>query len=829
MNKSRFLLGLLLAAAATMPAAADQLTPQQAMDRAIQTGSTHMRAPGVAMRHVYTGLNAGNATYYVFSNTSSEGFCVLAADDVVESAVLGYSDNGSFDPLNIPAPLQYWLECYNAQIGDMIGGARAARICAAPQKATRHDVAPITATKWNQESPYNDLCPLKQNKRSYSGCVATAMAQAMKVYNWPVTGMGSNAYTPNTGVGQQAVNFANSTYDWDNMLDVYDSKATAAQKNAVAKLMYDCGVSVNMAYDITASGASSTAIPGALVNYFKYDKSIQELRRQFYYLDEWIDIIYGEVSEGRPVVMGGSSATGGHAFVIDGFQADGDFFHLNWGWGGMSDGYFKIMGLDPESQGIGGSSAGYNIYQMITIGIQPAKTDSEVIPYMGTNTDFTTKTASYVPSSANYVQFLQGSNDQGIFNYCYQTMYIEIGVKLVNQTTGEVTYLGEGNERSVKLNGGFSSYPIRSDKFPTSGTYTVTPAFKYNGKWYDALVPVNMKRALKLVATSGKLTFTPITSAGSAAISQVKVPTTLYQNRPFELSFKVKALNNEYYESAYLMVISGSSLVAMIDNIQIDVEQNETQEIKMIPFIPASQVAEGSYKLVLMRQQGQNLYTIRELATVNVQKEPTMAYRVSNIVFDGTTEKGSFLSTPAPVSLNQFKMSFNLECQDGYVSDVVTGVFCDRNYNILTSLPGQFVSLEEGQSENITLSGDVSSSLEPNQVYLYTIWGNMIVGQMLSTPKYIKGDITTGIEVVDATENGEIHTLLSPDGATLAAIAATPVASVEVYAINGACVARAAGFDPQLTVNVSSLQAGVYVVRVTLANGTVVSRRIAKR
>lgn len=158
------------------------------------------------------------------------------------------------------------------------------------------------------------------------------MAQVMNYFEWP---QGAGAGTGSVEVNGETLtmNFAQTTFDWANMLNKYTNSATATQKNAVAVLMKACGYSVNMNYGTDASGAQSSALVGALINNFGYDGGIHYDHRDFYSYDEWVDKLYAEMAAGRPVLYGGSSDSGGHQFVFDGFRASDKAFHVNWGWG----------------------------------------------------------------------------------------------------------------------------------------------------------------------------------------------------------------------------------------------------------------------------------------------------------------------------------------------------------------------------------------------------------------------------------------------------------------------------------------------------------------
>ena len=225
-------------------------------------------------------------------------------------------------------------------------------------------VGPLVTTEWNQYEPYWDLCPGSGDTKAVTGCVATAMAQIMNYWEWPVKGVGSKSYTPkkNPDYGQLSVDFANTTYDWANMLDTYDSykpdSYTSAQAKAVATLLYSCGVSVEMNYGHDESGAGvaggDPCAMYALSTYFKYDPdSIKSSGRSFVRMDgteeflysdtAWIKLLKEELDKKRPILYIGGG-TDPHAFVCDGYRSD-DYFHFNLGWGGSCDGFYTINNL----------------------------------------------------------------------------------------------------------------------------------------------------------------------------------------------------------------------------------------------------------------------------------------------------------------------------------------------------------------------------------------------------------------------------------------------------------------------------------------------------
>lgn len=345
------------------------------------------RAPARSMTAEIVGRGA---SYYAVK--TGEGFVLVGADDRLQE-VLGYADEGEFDATN--ENLMYWLGCYDEELANVDENVDVDENDNENEDVDENGVgrrvqgftdavAPLMKSKWNQSTPYNNLCPeYAADIRSVSGCVATAMAQVMYYHKWPVKGTGSSSYlwlcksTPDNSKILSA-NYGETTYDWANMRDTYGSGYTSVQAAAVATLMYHCGVSVQMSYD-KSSGAYTQDVPVALEKYFGYDPNYQRIRKELYPIDSLNQIIRAELRAGRPVLVSGSNDEGGHAFVCDGYDKRA-YFHINWGWGGSSDGYYLLSALNPGSQGIGGTTKGYNKGTELYVGLQPKKSGTVRLP-----------------------------------------------------------------------------------------------------------------------------------------------------------------------------------------------------------------------------------------------------------------------------------------------------------------------------------------------------------------------------------------------------------------------------------------------------------------
>lgn len=290
-------------------------------------------------------------------NCQNGGFVIMAGERMV-----GYSDSGSLDMADMPPALLDLLEAYAPERG-----------CSRDRGKAFVPVAPLLdGIAYDQNDPYNRMCPeYAKGSRSAVGCAATAMAQIMRYYRYPERGKGSHAYTPEfyPSMGRIEVDFSESVYDWDNMPPTFGPDAGEEQCAAVARLMYDAGVAVSMSYG-PMSGALSEDWPAALVDHFSYDDAVTLRFRSNYGLEDWEKVIRTEIDNGRPVYVTGFTEEGGHAFVFDGYDESG-LIHVNWGWSGMSNGYFDTTFLTPSTQGTGGSTGGFNSRQMMVTGIMP--------------------------------------------------------------------------------------------------------------------------------------------------------------------------------------------------------------------------------------------------------------------------------------------------------------------------------------------------------------------------------------------------------------------------------------------------------------------------
>lgn len=360
-----------------------------------------------------------NASLYLFNAEDGEGFVIVSGDDRTEP-ILGYSDKGKIDVNDMPANMRSWLQHYSDEIAmiqrfDLKTSNEPAKDCG--------EAIPSALTcVWDQNPVFNDQCPMvtlysdanctqqyvyepeitTDPILSVTGCVATALAQILyywkqpaattaeipaREYVWEDKISKSKAGIPGTSVwikfNDEAIP-AGTTIDWNNMLDDYfirdekgypiDKTGTDKQKAAVANLMHICGAAIGMQYGTiytSGSQAYEMATLEATRKYLGFPNASFCMQDQYTYQD-WLQTLYNEVKVAKAVFFGGQSTSGGHAFVIDGYDKE-DNFHVNWGWGGRGNGYYRINSLLPEDQGAGGAlvNDGFRIRQMFFRGFYP--------------------------------------------------------------------------------------------------------------------------------------------------------------------------------------------------------------------------------------------------------------------------------------------------------------------------------------------------------------------------------------------------------------------------------------------------------------------------
>jgi len=501
---------------------------------------------------------AWDSLFYIFNAGNDGGYVIVSGDDRTEP-ILGYVDHGTFDPADIPENMRSWLQLYADQIKFIVDNdikAESPMLRKSKKvRATKHSIPELLTTRWNQGSPYNILCPLYYKgdgtqARPASGCVATAMAQVVNFYKFPlktkaVIAAHSKTYTLDDGTQKTITAKAiprNTPIDWENMRDSYswngDENATV-QDTAVAQLMLMCGQGVKMGWG-ASSGASTSNSRDFFVNCFGYNERAYWGGRGNYSIDEWFDMLYNEISAGYPVLYAGHSSGGGHAFVLDGFDGD-NLFHVNWGWGGSSNGWFLVSILNPgDNSGMGASSSsdGYSMSQGALFGLRAPSNPKE-------DTYLSIRDVTIVNTSIK-ATFANNTGATGGFHAAI----------LMENEDGELSLVGVRQTISTLAQGSTvtKTFPLKGKL--SEGTYRLSPACKPSKSeaWrtkYD-MQSQYIEAVVDSLGTLDLHFMKPIPTTEDISIDTITFPGTRIVGKQQEVKVTFRNNGAEYFRTIYL-------------------------------------------------------------------------------------------------------------------------------------------------------------------------------------------------------------------------------------------------------------------------------------
>lgn len=647
------MLGLVAAAFAA------PLTPDQALERISQSGPQRLSSAVNEFSLAYTDKVDGIETAYLF-NKNNGGFLILSADDLAYP-ILGYSDEGMIDPNNLPPQMEWWLSEY----GKQIEYANANRLPVQPDGPIAlvnpdwKAIPILCETSWNQTNPYNYMCPTIGSARCPTGCVATSMAQVMKFFNYPEKGSGNISYSL-SGIGSLSLNLNSTPFEWDKMLNAYRTGSyDETQRDAVAYLMKACGYSVRMGYNLSASGAISQEIVNAMTKYFNYDKGLRFVSRDDFSTIDWIDMIYDNISKIGPVIYNGASYDGsGHSFIVDGYDGEG-YFHINWGWGGLSNGYYAINALNPDALGTGGGSGGgYNFGQDILLGIQPNKDNPapEIEPTLFM------QGAACVNSCDNNVLHIgqHAYYRHAWMNITTEKLDVNMALEFRNVNGGDPIYATAKIYTMSKINlnsGTYMTYYIRDDN-PNSndvrdfyatipsdlpdGTYKVTPMTRDSHHstypWYPVQTPYGLPNYVMLEKNGSEIVATTV-EVPMPVVTDINLKNDLYFRH--YVDSEVTMENNTDIELTYGLCL------ALLDE---DGEVAYRSEPGLITVLPGEE---------LTTQWHSNLVRMENAPTIREETEFTLAvYNATTLSVIGTF--GNVTMKPDPGTAVFQMRSFNI-------------------------------------------------------------------------------------------------------------------------------------------------------------------------
>lgn len=651
------LTSLLSATARIIPA-------QEVLPRAMavmNAGAASVRGEAGAARQYTLHLTKkaeGTPIYYVFASENG-GFLIAGADDRA-CALLGYTDNGSYeDALGNPAFCDWLTDCQNALtwLSQQPEVASAPRIAKqdmliegaddkpsllvqgnAPKALTfPSSVAPLVGDiLFNQDAPFNNDCPeYTPGSKSAVGCAATASAIICKYYQWPATGEGSNSYTWN----QQtlSMDFSKEKFDYSKIRKNYSGSYSKEEAAEIAKLSYDLGVAMNMNYG-ASSGAYDHNIMQALTNHFRYNKGTIYKSRDYYTSEEWNEMLKSELSQGAPIYMTAQNVAqnSGHAFIVDGYDNQG-LYHLNWGWGGMSNGYFSIDYMNPNYAGIGGVVGGYNGSQGIYYGLRPDKTGTSKATYelvlgkpiiLDEETDALTATViNYGNANSSGQLGFAAIMDGKVVGYSVSDAAIPGFMRLTLRLSDFFEQLGLTEEM---FDGGkvCSIYPVQLDGDELKTLRGLLPA-------YDCMFLSKNEE--------GDLSYAYNEDMQPIIVGSVSLKNTPYEGYSARFDVNVKSLRGEYNLPLYL-IINGKSSAQLTAGLILQEGTSKTLELN------TSNLKEGSYTAVLAWDgcDGYLYYILDEETgkpaqlkfTVGAKpKAPVLTYR-KYAFFDSKVEQG---------------------------------------------------------------------------------------------------------------------------------------------------------------------------------------------
>ena len=485
-----------------------QVSPEAIRQQVCQQSATTRTAP------------TQDIGFYVFNDEANHCF-VIVSGDKRQYETLGSSENGVFDPANIPCGLLTFLEQYADEYAYLQKTPIDESSTNAESESRRaySNTSPLIKTKWGQGSPYNDQCPYAKGSRCVTGCVATAMAQVMNYYKYPERGEGTvKRIAGKNYLSSDALNLSTKAFDWGSMegLEKITSYSSSTAQSAVAYLMKACGYAVKMDYGTNSqggSGAYPNDVVPALTRYLGY-KTTATLRTRASNYSSWESLIQEELSNKRPMIYCGYG-TGGHCFILDGYQASTGKYYFNWGWNGSYDGAFYLSSLRP-------SSYNFTTDQLMIYRISPESNISIETPVINIDTDNDIATVScstegvklyysFTPQDQSYESSYTQYNGEKLNITCNGTFraYAELQGKKAYATARSVSWFAvykpefyqEGNYVTIKCPSATAIYYTYGGSTPTTSSTKYTGAIYCSGSQTIKAIGVKSNYTTSPVAT----------------------------------------------------------------------------------------------------------------------------------------------------------------------------------------------------------------------------------------------------------------------------------------------------------------------------------------
>lgn len=486
-------------------------------------------------------------------------------------------------------------------------------------------VQPLLTDRWHQYYEPYDLCtPLIDDKPCVAGCVATAMAQVMHYWRYPEHGYGTHTYFDEKGCGQELTcDFSQHVYDWDNMLDDYEGvNYTPAQGYAVAQLMSDCGIAVNMRYGVDASGANSVNQPKAMYEHFGYDKSAQMHYRDFYTLDEFTLMMKRELSAGRPILISAHSSRIGHAFVCDGYD-ERDYFHFSFGNpSGEGDAWIYLPYLTPDfpfEQDVNDPENGLNLLQSIHTNIMPETNPAA------------TGVESHVFAMTGMSILPDGRIVTG--NLCNLGWNMHTGKVCLALKHGDdivslpYTYTHEFLLEEIDDTVYCDTISLAIPESIGDGTYKLVPVFSEGDGWVEVRTSIGVPNHLLVNRNNGSTTVLEDTARTSClTLEDISFPSWMKPQTYPECTLTLRCHNSEFCGRFYIMLEDprDSTLIMFAEQ---GLSLGKDEEVTRNLHRTYNRIPEGTYTLRLFYDQ--DLFST-DLQPLEMEEEQTVIVSASD-------------------------------------------------------------------------------------------------------------------------------------------------------------------------------------------------------
>ena len=479
----RLISAILIFTGTLLPSIAAKVT----QERALEISESFLYSRKGTRSYADLSIESYKDALFIINNPSG-GWVLVGADDALPQPVLGYSDNGSLYAENMADGIRWMLDEY---VSGIVSLSRDNRNVSAPY-ATGRSAGPLLGDiSWDQYEPYNDLFPVLNGVKTVAGCTNIAVGQIMRYYKHPARGNGSFSYTWE-GV-EYSADFGSSEYHWDLMKPQYTGEESREERNAVATFIYDLAISNESAFG-SATGAGFWV--ERFVDIFSYDKSLRRVDRSLCCREDYERIMRDEIDAGRPIYVSGGSAGGAHAFVCDGYDAEG-YFHYNFGWGPYNNCYLLS------------TATGFDASQSLVISIMPEQGGLPGL-WAGSSDDFINYGADNI--SCN----IEGSIILQI------PAVIEVALALENKQNGSIDYL---QKKEFKNATNFSVSGFTFQDNVEDGSYCLYPVCRVAGNsgWEKVCFADNCANHIELEVKNGGKTYTNVGVGGVADDDVVEI------------------------------------------------------------------------------------------------------------------------------------------------------------------------------------------------------------------------------------------------------------------------------------------------------------------